>query len=153
LISLLFAFSDPQLDFHPGIFPVEAEGDQGETFDLGAGEEFFKFELMEEQATNPLGLMLFMARLVVRLNIDVVEPGLPILDPGKRVVDIAMACANRLYLGSLELDACLELVEDVIIPQRFAVDGNLAGHGLFNRVKTCDHVEYSVPGSPRKVRL
>ena len=129
LVALFLALAHPELDLYPRVLPVKAQRDERESLNLGAGEKLVEFEPVKEETPRALGFVLLVARLIVGLNVHIVEPGLAILDPGKRAVDVAMPGPDGLYLGSLQLDAGFQLVEDMVIPQGFAVNGNLTGHG------------------------
>jgi len=70
-----------------------------------------------------------MAGAFVGLNIDIVEKGLAILDPGECIIDICFPGPDRFDLASLHLDARFAAFENVKIPQRFAIENRLGGHG------------------------
>ena len=52
------AFAVADLDFDPGPFPIDAQGNQGVPFDLSFAEEFVDFPTVEEKPALPLGFQI-----------------------------------------------------------------------------------------------
>jgi len=129
LISLLLSFADADLHLHVGVLPVEAESGKGETLDLGLSEQTVDLGSMKEESPDALGFVLLVAGALVWLNVDVIEPRLPIFDSGKRAAEIAMPGTDRFDLGTFQLQASLDPVEDVVIPESLSVDADIA-HGV-----------------------
>ena len=110
-----FAFADADLDFDSMILPVEAKGDQGQTF-YGAGfEKLSDLGFMKQQLARPPRIVLLVAGAFVRLNIGVVKKHLLIFNPRERVAEIGEAGANGLHLGTSQTDASLYLFQDLKI--------------------------------------
>src|SRR5262249_21836490 len=83
---------------------------------------------MEQQFANAFCGWNLVAGALVGLNVGVVEERFAVLDSRERVTDIGLASADRFNLAALQFDARFVAVNDVIIPQRFAIDYRLSCH-------------------------
>ena len=84
---------------------------------------------VEKETARPLRLVLLETGALVRLDIRIVEENLPILDPCKPCTEISLTRADRLYLGTLQFQAGLHPLEDVVVPQCLAVDRDVRHRG------------------------
>ena len=97
------------------------------SFDRSQSEQFPDFVLVQEQFARGLGRVIELVAVGELVNVDVVQPDLVLVHPGKAVTDLNLAGANGFYLGAVQDDARLESVEDVIIPPGLGV-GHDVGH-------------------------
>src|SRR5215208_1372041 len=76
---------------------------------------------MQEQLPLARGLMIGIAAMAVRIDMDVVDPHFAAVHAGVAVAQVDVAFADRFHFGALELDAGLERLQDVVVVERLAV--------------------------------
>ena len=103
------------------------------TLDLGQAKKPVDLLFVEQQAAGTFGFVLLKARARIGLDVHVVRKHLAVFHAGKRIGDIGETRADRFDLSALELDAGFETLENVVVPQRFAVDRNIRGLGMWRR--------------------
>jgi hypothetical protein len=121
-------FSHADFDLYPAVLPIEPEGDKGLAVDGASLKKLSNFGFVEEELATALRFVLRMTGAFVRLNIRVVEVNLAILDPGKGVVEIGKTGPDRFDLGSLQRDAGLYPIENLIVMERASIGSDLGGH-------------------------
>jgi hypothetical protein len=87
----------------------------------GLAEEFANLDLMEQEAANRFGLVVKVAGLFVGLNVEVIEPGLVVLDAGEGVGEVALASSDRFYFRSAQDKPGLIGIQDLVIPMGFSI--------------------------------
>ena len=115
-----------EFHLHARILPVEPQRDQRMALDLHLAGELLDLLPMHEELAHLLRLMLGVARFRIRLDVEVVQPHLALLDFREGIPHIRESRADGFHLGALQHDASLVPCEDVKIAQRLAVDRNVA---------------------------
>ncbi len=123
-----FSLADPNLDFHPAIFPVEPERDECLALNRAGRKQLGNLRLVEQEFAAAFWFVLSMAGAEIRLNIRVVEVNLVIFDPREGIVKVGKTGPDGFNLRSLEFDARLYLFEDLVIVERAAIGNDLGGH-------------------------
>ena len=80
--------------------------------------------LVQQQLAPAPGVVVDVAAMAVRVDVDVVQPHLALLDAGVAVAQVGLALADALHLGAEQRDAGLEGLEHVVVVQRLAVVGD-----------------------------
>jgi hypothetical protein len=88
---------------------------------------------VEQQLSNPLGVMIVDVAEGVLLNVGIMQPEFAFLQAAKCVGDLRLAGANRLNLGAAKLDAGLEALLDRKIPQSLRIANLVMARGVFFR--------------------
>ena len=71
--------------------------------------------------------MVLQVAMRILVDMRIVEIHLVILDPRKRVANLAFAGAQRFHFRAVQHDAGLERLENVVIAPRFGIGQNI-GH-------------------------
>ena len=127
-IARNFALGHAKLGLELAVFPIEFENDQRTTCHLRFAVKLVDLLAMQQKFAHTFGGRNFVTRLCVRLNISVIEKGFAIFDSRKSVADICLASADGFNLATLQLDASLVALENVIVAQRLAIDDRLSRH-------------------------
>src|SRR5260221_6987691 len=114
-----------QLDLHPAVLEVEAQGDQRVTRLLLRFLQPIDLAAVEEQLAGALGLVILQGpgRLVGR-NLRVEEKQLPTFSYRIRIRQLDAALAQRLHFRAGERDAAFQLALDVVLEAGAAVLGD-----------------------------
>ncbi|MEA3148999.1 MAG: hypothetical protein QOI53_4675, partial [Verrucomicrobiota bacterium] len=123
-----FSLADPDLYFHPAIFPVEPERDECLALNRAGRKQLGNLRLVEQEFASAFRFVLSMASAEIRLNIRIVEVNLVIFDPREGIVKVGKAGPDGFNLRSLKFNARLYLFEDLVIVKRAAVGNDLGGH-------------------------
>src|SRR5215469_2876829 len=83
---------------------------------------------MEQQSANAFCGWNFVAGTLVRLNVRIVKERFAVLDPRERITDVGFARTDRFNLAPLQLNPRFVAVNDMIIPQRLAIDDGFSCH-------------------------
>jgi len=83
---------------------------------------------VEQQFAYAFGGWNFVTGAFVGLNVGVIKERFPVLDSRERVTYIGLARSDRFDLAALQFDTRFVTVNDVEIPQRFAIDNGLGCH-------------------------
>ena len=78
---------------------------------------------MQQELPSPGRLVIDVTAMGVRADVNVVDPDFVIFDAREAVPKVHASFTDRFYLGSLQHDACLERLENVIIVQRLPILG------------------------------
>jgi hypothetical protein len=127
-ITRHFTLADANLGFEFPIFPIKTEDYQGAPSDIGFFVKFVDFVPMQEQPANALCCRNFVAGLLIRLDIGVVEERLAVIDAGKGIADVGLSGADRFYFAPLQFDPSFVALQDVEIAQRFPIKNRLDAH-------------------------
>ena len=120
-VTLIFSFSDPQLDFDSTVFPINSKRDHGRTMLLRQRLKATDFFLVKQKTSISQGNMKFVTGLLERADITLVEPALSVVDTSKRLSDMDFPISDRFHLGTPQLDPGLVGLDDRVIASRFPV--------------------------------
>jgi hypothetical protein len=132
-IEFSFAFGEGEFDFGLAAFPIELEGDEGETFGQGAAEKAFDFAAVEQELAGAPGVVLGLVGLFVGADVHVVEKDFAVADAGKGFVEVALAEAEAFDLGADEGESGLDGIFDEEVEAGLAIENGRAA-GLFRLV-------------------
>jgi hypothetical protein len=124
LVVQLFSPRERQrhLDLPPP--EVKACGNQGQPLFGRSADELSDLFAMQEHFPAPLGIVIDIATMTVRIDVDVVQPDLSRFNARKAVPQVRFAFANPLYLGAEEHESRLERLKQVVVVKRLAVFRN-----------------------------
>ena len=86
---------------------------------------------MHQEAALPVGIPVEDISMFIWRNVHLFDPQFTVLDVAPAILEIAGACAKRLYLGAKQLDSCLEALLHKILMAGFAVDADGFGRQFF----------------------
>ncbi len=132
LVVELLPAGQAQLDLGLAPRDVEAKGDDGLAFGLGAAQQLVDLAPVEQQLAGPLRVVVVPIPLLERRDVGADEPGLATLDPGIGVGDIGLARTDRLDLRAGQHEPRLERLVDRELVAGFSVegDGGVVAHGM-----------------------
>jgi hypothetical protein len=124
LVSLGLPSADSDFNFDQRSFPVHSQYGKREPLLEGMALQLMDFPLVEQQLSSPSRLMLGEAGFIVDLHIAVVEPHLPLINPGEGVGNVDFSLPDRLHLGAAELQTGLITLNDVKVPEGLSIGGD-----------------------------
>ena len=132
LVEVGLPFAHCQLDLHLAVLPIEREGNEGVSLDVANGEELLDFGAVEQELPLSLRRVVMDVAMGILVDVRVMEPDLVILHAGEGVGDLTASLAQGLDLGSVQDNAGLEGVEDMVVAARLRV-GEDFGHKAGSR--------------------
>lgn len=125
-----FPFGDPDFQLDQAVFQINFGRNQGKTFFIDQTNQFANLGAMQQQLAHPGRINgVFPVALFVGADVHIVDEDLAIFDSAVGFLEIDLAKANRLDLGSGQHQAgFIDIFDEVVVPGFFVVGNNFNGH-------------------------
>jgi hypothetical protein len=125
LVVDLLALGQPDRHLHVAVPEVEPGGDERHPALGGLADQFSNLLAVQQQLAPPCRVVVRVATMAVRVDVDVVQPDFAAFHAREAVAEVHGAFADGLHLGADEHDARLERLEDVVVVKRLPVLGDV----------------------------
>src|SRR3954447_5210613 len=129
LVALLLAAADGELELRAAVLEVEPRRDDSQPFLLDLADQGLDLAPVEQQLAVAAGLVVRHVPLRVLVDVRADQPDLAVAKIRVGLGERDASIAQRLDLGSGELQARLEAIEQVVIVPRTAVFGDRLDSG------------------------
>ncbi len=144
----LLAARQSQGDFHFPVFEVHPQRHQCHAALHRLADELPNLMGVQQQLARPKRLVVRVSAMAVRLDMDVVDEYLAVLDPRETVTQVGAALANGLHFGASKDQPGLERFENVVVVKRLPIFGNV----LLRRLAFGFLKRHASPTSPQAAR-
>src|SRR5262245_26103355 len=125
LVVSLLAFREPEGNLDPTVLEVHAGRHERHAALDRLADQLSNLLAVQQQLALPRRLVIGIAPMAVRLDVDVVDPHFPGVHAGIAVAQVDVPLPDRFDLGPEERHTSLERLEDVVVVERLAVFGDV----------------------------
>ncbi len=129
LVVRFLACAQGYLDFDkPAVIEIHLGGDQDQAALGRIPEDLLDLLLMKQEPPRPLGLLIKVTSLPVRLDLQIIEEQLAFGNPGKTVFKVDMPCPDGLDLPAFKLNPAFPAISEGIVPECLLVGRDRLSH-------------------------
>lgn len=122
LVVEFLALAEGDLDLDKAtVVEIDPGGYQQQAPLADVARYLFDLLLVQKELPGPLGLFIQITGLPVRLDIEIIQIGLVLKDPGEAVLEVDVPRADGLDLAAFELDTAFPLIGEEVIPEDLLV--------------------------------